>query len=99
APALPPVAATGQQVLFGLLMVDGVPVGAVVLEVARAEADEDFVPPRPNAVIRRPTAEAPRLGVNFHMGQDRMLARNLGGLLQAPDPVRDHTCRLLVHLV
>ena len=54
------VAAAGQQVLFGLVAVDGVPVGALVLVGAGAEADEDLIAPGPDAVVRRPAGEPAR---------------------------------------
>ena len=66
-PGLPAIAAAGQQVLLRLVVVDGVSFGTVVLVIAGAEADQDLVAPRPDAVIGRPAAEPARLGVDLHV--------------------------------
>ena len=39
------ISAASQQVLFGPVMIDGVPIGTVVFEVAGTEAHEDFIAP------------------------------------------------------
>src|SRR5262249_30352751 len=54
------------------------PAGAVVLEVAGAEADQDLVPPTPDAVVRRPAAEPAWLGVDLHVDRRCLALSALG---------------------
>ena len=44
-PRLSPILAASQQVLFGPVMIDGVPIGTVVLEVSGAKPHQDFIAP------------------------------------------------------
>ena len=62
-PGFSAVEAAGEPMFFGLFAVDVVAV-AEVLVIAPAETEEDFVAPRPNAVIGRPAAETPRLVID-----------------------------------
>ena len=66
-PCLAAISAASQQVLFGPVVIDGVPAGTVVLEISGAETDEDFIAPGPNAMIRWPATEPARLGIDLHM--------------------------------
>src|SRR4030095_733442 len=66
-PRFAAVAGAREQVLFWSFTVDVVAFRAKVFEEACAEADQDFIVPRPDAVIRRPATESPRLGENFHV--------------------------------
>src|SRR5262249_20728698 len=50
-PGLAAVPAPGEQMLLGPIVVDVVAGGPQVLVITRTEADKDFVPPRPDAVI------------------------------------------------
>ena len=50
---------------LGPIVIDRVPRGSVVLVIAGAEADENLISPRPDTMVRRPTAKAPRLGEDF----------------------------------
>ncbi len=56
--------------LFGFAMVNGMPLGTVILEIARAEADQDLIAPRPDPVIGRPAAEPARLVIDLHVPGD-----------------------------
>src|SRR5207244_524081 len=69
-----PVFAAGEQMLFRLVVVDVMPGWSEVFVIARTEADQDFVSPRPNPMIRRPTSKAARLVVDLDvLDTDRLI--------------------------
>src|SRR5262249_15624916 len=74
-PCLAAIAAAREQMFLRPLAVDVVTLRAEVLVIACAEADEDFVAPRPESVIGGPSAEASRPGKNFDVPDARLARR------------------------
>src|SRR5206468_4236402 len=72
-PAFAAVAAAGQQMFLRSVVIDRVPGGAVVLEIAGAEPHEDLIAPGPQPVVGWPAAEPAALGVDLHVPEDRRL--------------------------
>jgi hypothetical protein len=58
-------------VFLGLGGIDRMPVGAAVKVMGGAKADQDFVAPGPDPVIRRPAAEAAGFLVDDHVAGRR----------------------------
>ena len=63
------ILAAGQQEILGPVGIDVI-IRAVVLVVSPAEADQDLVTPRPDAVVGRPAREPARLGIDLDLLQD-----------------------------
>jgi hypothetical protein len=79
APGPTAVAAAREQVFLGFLAIDIVTFGAEVFVIARTEANQYLVAPRPNSVVGRPAAEAAKLGVNFDVTSRLNIGRSRGG--------------------
>src|SRR5258708_269168 len=61
------VEAARQPRLFGLVGTHLVVIGRALLVISLAEADQDFVAPRPDPVIRGPPAVASRFAIHDYM--------------------------------
>ena len=66
-PGFAAIEAAREQVFLGSLAVNVMALRAEVFVIAAAEADQDFVAPRPKPVVGRPTAEAPWLSIDLHV--------------------------------
>src|SRR5262249_26074047 len=69
-PGEPAIFAPRQEMLLRAVVVDVVPLGAIVLVIAGREADEDLVAPRPDPVVSRPAAEPARPVVDLDVADD-----------------------------
>jgi hypothetical protein len=86
-PGFAAIQAAGQHMLGGAIVIDGVAL-CLVLEESRFESYQNFITPRPDAMIRRPAAETARLCKDFEMllvSRDRRLGCDRGRFAEVAD--------------
>jgi hypothetical protein len=69
-PRRSPVKTSGQDMTFGLAVIDRVKPWAAILVIADAKPNEDLVAPDPDPMVGGPAAEATGLKIDRSMGRD-----------------------------
>src|SRR5262245_59345190 len=85
--------------LFRLIVIDVVPFGAEVLVMSGTEADENFIPPRPDTMVGRPPAEATVDIVDRQVADvGRLVIRVRGAAEESESRYQSQAHRMMSHL-